>query len=185
MPGLPEAQLCHVGLYTFDLEKMVDFYTRIFGLVVTDRGVSGRGYHIAFLSRQPGEHHQVALAEGRPKEAVHSTINQLSFRVGSLEDMRRYYAFLVKEAVPKLEPRNHGNAWSIYFHDPEGNRVEVYCNSPWYVSQPFGEPLDYTEPAEVIMAKTQEMVQQDPTWRPMDEWSADIRKKIDQAAALV
>ena len=52
MPGLPEAQLCHVGLYTFDLEKMVDFYTRIFGLVVTDRGVSGRGYHIAFLSLQ-------------------------------------------------------------------------------------------------------------------------------------
>lgn len=182
MSRLPDAQLCHVGLYTFDLEKMVDYYMRIFGLVVTDRGTSGRGFKIVFLSRRPGEHHQVALAEGRPQEAVHSTINQLSFRVDTLEDLRRYFAFLASEHVDKLEPRNHGNAWSIYFHDPEGNRVEVYCNSPWYVSQPFGEPLDLTEPAETVLAKTKAMVQQDPTWRPVEDWTADMRKQINQAA---
>ena len=43
MTAMPDAQLCHIGLYAFDLEKMVDFYSRIFGLVVTDRGHSGRG----------------------------------------------------------------------------------------------------------------------------------------------
>ena len=41
MNAMPDAQLCHIGLYAFDLEKMVDFYSRIFGLVVTDRGHSG------------------------------------------------------------------------------------------------------------------------------------------------
>lgn len=32
-----------------------------------------------------------------------------------------------------VAPRNHGNAWSIYFADPEGNRIELYTPSPWYV----------------------------------------------------
>ena len=44
MTAMPDAQLCHIGLYAFDLEPMVDFYSRIFGLVVTDRGHSGRGF---------------------------------------------------------------------------------------------------------------------------------------------
>jgi catechol-2,3-dioxygenase len=178
MPSLPEAQLSHFGLYAFDLDKMVAFYTRVLGLVITDRGKSGRGMDIVFLSRNPTEHHQVAIAAGRPKDAVHSTINQMSFRVNDLEDLRRYHAWLVSEGVPKLEPRDHGNAWSIYFHDPEGNRVEIYCNSPWYVSQPFGEPLDLTAPAERIMAKTQEMVKQDPTWQPIEAWSAGMRNRL-------
>ena len=81
MNAMPDAQLCHIGLYAFDLEKMVDFYSRIFGLVVTDRGHSARGFDIAFLSRDPIEHHQIAIASGRPKDAVHTTINQISFRV--------------------------------------------------------------------------------------------------------
>jgi catechol-2,3-dioxygenase len=178
MNAMPDAQLCHIGLYAFDLDKMVDFYSRVFGLVVTDRGHSGRGFDVAFLSRNPIEHHQVAIASGRPKDAVHTTINQISFRVPGLEDLRRYYPWLVKEGVAKLDPRNHGNAWSIYFADPEGNRVELYCSSPWHVSQPFGEPLDLTEPVETIRAKTEAMVRQDPTCQPMDAWVEQMRKKM-------
>ena len=85
MTAMPDAQLCHIGLYAFDLETMVDFYSRIFGLVVTDRGHSGRSFEIAFLSRDPIEHHQIAIASGRPKDAIHSTINQIPFRVPGLE----------------------------------------------------------------------------------------------------
>jgi hypothetical protein len=79
---------------------------------------------------------------------------------------------------------NHGNAWSIYFPDPEGNRLELYCAAPWYVGQPFGEPLDLTEPAAVIVAKTEAMVRADPTWRPAADWSADLRRKIDHVGAV-
>ena len=85
MNTMPDAQLCHIGLYAFDLETMVDFYSRTFGLVVTDRGHSKRGFDIAFLSRDPIEHHQIAIASGRPKEAVHTTVNQISFRVSGLD----------------------------------------------------------------------------------------------------
>jgi catechol 2,3-dioxygenase len=179
MNALPECQLCHIGIYAHDIEPMVDFYSRIFGLVVTDRGYSeSRGVHIAFLSRDPSEHHQVAIASGRPKDAAFTTINQISFRVQCLEDLKQYYPMLLKEQVKKLDPRNHGNAWSIYFADPEGNRVEVYCRSPWHVGQPFGEPLDLTESAETIRATTEAMVKQDPTCLPMDVFVAQMKKKM-------
>jgi catechol 2,3-dioxygenase len=177
---LPAAELCHFGLYAHDLEKMVDFYTRAFGLVVTDRGRSGRGMDIAFLSGRPDEHHQLAIAAGRPADATFSTINQVSFRVGSLDDLKRYHRWLTDERVNDLEARNHGNAWSIYFSDPEGNRMEVYCPTPWYVSQPFGEPLDLSAPGEAILATTETMVRQDPTSRPVEVWSADMRQKLGQ-----
>jgi catechol 2,3-dioxygenase len=177
---MPDAQLCHIGIYAFDLEKMVNFYSRVFGLIVTDRGHSKRGVDIAFLSRDPTEHHQIIITSGRPKNAVQSTVNQISFRVPGLEDLRLYYPWLVKEKIKKLEPRNHGNAWSIYFADPEGNRVELYCSSPWHVSQPCGEPLALTESAETIRANTEAMVRQDPTCQPMEVWIAQMRQKIGQ-----
>lgn len=183
MTALPETKLCHFGIYATDLPKMVDFYTRVFGLVVTDRGLSTRGMEVAFLSGTAEEHHQLAIAAGRPKDATFSTINQVSFKVDGLDELKRYHTFLVNERVQKLDPRDHGNAWSIYFSDPEGNRMEVYTPSYWYVGQPFGEPLDLTQPKEAIIAKTEAMVKQDPTCRPMDEWTADLQKKLDRVPA--
>jgi catechol 2,3-dioxygenase len=187
MNNLPDCQLCHIGIYATDIEPMVDFYSRIFGLMVTDRGYSEtRNVHIAFLSRDPSEHHQVAIASGRPKDASFTTINQISFRVQTLEELKQYYPMLLKEQVKKLDPRNHGNAWSIYFADPEGNRVEIYCRSNWHVGQPFGEPLDFNQSADAIRAETEAMVKQDPTHLPMDVFVAQQKKKMgkDQPAKV-
>jgi hypothetical protein len=51
------------------------------------------------------------------------------------------------------------------------------------VSQPFGEPLDLTESAEVIRAKTEAMVKQDPTCQPMEAWVAQMRQKMGKQQA--
>ena len=118
------------------------------------------------------------------REATFSTINQVSFRVRSLDDLKQYFSWLTDERVRDMEARNHGNAWSIYFSDPEGNRMEVYCPTPWYVSQPFGQPLDLGDPAAAILAKTETMVRQDPTSCPIETWSAEMRNKLDQVHAV-
>ena len=174
MNAMPDAQLCHIGIYAFDLEKMVDFYSRIFGLVVTDRGYSSRGFDIAFLSRDPIEHHQIAIASGRPKDAVHTTINQISFRVAGLEELRQYYPWVVKERVKKLDPRNHGNAWSIYFADPERNRVEslllvaLACQpAVRRAARPHGGPLTRSAPRPKLWSSR---------IRPANRWIPGSRK---------
>jgi catechol 2,3-dioxygenase-like lactoylglutathione lyase family enzyme len=53
MNSMPDAQLCHIGIFAYDVDKMVDFYSRIFGLTVTDQGYSqGRGVHA--ITEMPG-----------------------------------------------------------------------------------------------------------------------------------
>jgi hypothetical protein len=61
---------------------------------------------------------------------------------------------------------------------------EHSCISPdeiaFWQQLPFGQPLDLSEPADVILAKTETMVRQDPTSCPIEAWSADMRKKLDE-----
>ena len=84
---------------------MEDFYTRVLGLSVTDRATI-RGADVVFLSRNPDEHHQIVLVPGRDP-AQRSTINQISFRVISLPELRRIHARLTDERVSAIDPTNH------------------------------------------------------------------------------
>ena len=43
MPSPVHPQLSHCGVYARDVSKMVEFYTNVVGLVVSDRGISSRG----------------------------------------------------------------------------------------------------------------------------------------------
>jgi len=170
----PNAQLSHIGFLVYDLEGMIAFYNRVLGLVVTDRGPYRMGGEIVFMSATPKEHHQVVLVSGRNDTRHVSIVNQISFHVDTLEDLRTFYAMLVAEKVKEMAPRNHGNAWSVYFHDPEGNRLELYTPSPWYVAQPFGKDLDLTEPVQTIMARTEAMVRAEPTLTTREAWAGRI-----------
>jgi catechol 2,3-dioxygenase len=158
---------------------MVDFYSRIFGLVVTDRGHSGRGFEIAFLSRDRSSITRSPIASGA--QGRHSLHHQPDLVPGAGPGgSAPVLSVASRRGVQKLDPRNHGNAWSIYFADPEGNRVELYCSSPWHVSQPFGDRSILTEPAAAIRAKTEAMVKQDPTCKPMEVWVTEMRAKMGQ-----
>ena len=95
----------HMGIYVVDMAKMVNFYTGVLGLCITDRALI-RGVNVVFLSRDPDEHHQIVLVPGRdPAHA--STINQISFRVVSFPELRRIHTRLVEDAAPALNPTHH------------------------------------------------------------------------------
>ena len=174
----PKAQFSHVGFLVRDTERMLDFYSRFMGLVVTDRGPYRLGGEIIFMSATTGEHHQVVFVTGR-KDDVHSSIlNQLSFHVPTLEEVCHLHGMLVAEKVKELQPRCHGNAWSLYFHDPDGNRCELYTPSPWYVTQPFGEPWDPTEPVATIIAKTEALVRKYDSFTTREAWEAKMASRL-------
>lgn len=180
MQALSGPQLTHLGFLVRDLEAMISFYTSVLGLVVTDRGPYSRvpGAEIVFLSGNPEEHHQIVFVTGRTENHDPSIVNQISFRVGSLEDLRGYHARLLARKMPGIEPRNHGNAWSVYFPDPDGNRIELYVPSPWYVAQPFGKPFDLTEPVAAIMEKTEAMVRDHATFAPREQWAGKLAERL-------
>ena len=76
---------------------------------------------------------------------------------------------------------NHGNAWTLYFRDPELNRLEIFTDAPWYIAQPCAEPLDLDLPTDDIRKLTKAMVEKDPTFVPIEVWRQKIAAKIESA----
>lgn len=169
--------LSHVGIFVSDVDRMVDFYTRFMGFAVSDRGASPQG-EIVFLTRDPGEHHQLVLASGRPRELPFNIVNQLSFRVDSLATLRELHDGLRNEPAEMLGPITHGNALSVYFHDPEGNRVELLIDTPWYVPQPYRASVDLSLPDDELWADIERRARELPGFRMRAEWAADIERRI-------
>jgi catechol 2,3-dioxygenase len=151
-------KLNHFGIFVYNIDQMTKFYKDLFGLVETDRG-AGRVFknNLVFLSGDPEKHHQLVLVSGR-KGDTPSTVMQISFIVDSLDDLREMNEKAKNFGVSNLMSLNHGNAWSIYFDDPEGNKIEVYTNTPFHTPQPCGEPLDLSLPNDELLAITKALV---------------------------
>lgn len=168
----------HFGIFVFDLDKMVDFYLTVFRLTMTDEGVGKNfGNRLVFLSATEDQHHQLVLSAGRSEQSPVSTVMQASFLVPDLNELRDIKAKAEALGATEVRPMNHGNAWSVYFMDPEGNRVEVYMDTPFYVAQPYGAPLDLSKSTEELLAQTEAMVRPDPTFMPLDQWQAQFRQR--------
>ena len=173
----------HVGIYVTDMDRMVDFYTRVVGFAVSDRGprLQGGG-EIAFMTRDPREHHQVVLATGRPDKLPFNMVNQLSFLVDDLPTLKTLYGDLKREpGVEDLGPVSHGNALSAYFFDPEKNRIEFYMHTPWHVPQPHRISVDLTLPDARLWAAVEEDVRATPGFKRREEWIKEMERKVAQA----
>ena len=167
----------HMGFHVTDLPMMEEFYTRMLGFVVTDRG-EARGHPLVFLSGDPREHHQVVLVGGRPAGGF-TQINQISFRVPTLEDVQAAWR-RARDAhgVQRLYCTNHGTSWSLYFFDPEGNRIEIFCDSDWYIPQPRVDELDLAMPADEIRAESERFCRSCEGFKPIEEYRRGIAEKI-------
>ncbi len=181
----PNLMFSHMGLSVKNVPRMERFYTDVLGFTVTDRGNAG-GMELVFLSRDPNDHHQIVLASGRPPELPENTankqfgpsINQISFKVGSLDDLRDINRRLEAEGGGNLFPANHGIAWSIYAHDPEGNNLEFFVDSDWYITQPFLIPLDFSQSNDEIVALTKSMCETSEGYEPYGDWRARVAQRM-------
>jgi catechol-2,3-dioxygenase len=150
--------LGHVGLYCFDVDTQERFYTGLLGLTKTDED---RGRGLVFLSAQPEqEHHELLLVAGRRSQPDSQVVQQISFRCSSLDDVTGYYRLLRERAVDLDMVVSHGNAIGVYFFDPEGNRVEVYCPTGYAAHQPFLQAVDLDEDVESILRDVARSVEQ-------------------------
>ncbi len=136
--------LGHVGIYAEDLMKMRDFYSRVLGLEISDEDLEERGMTF-FTADKEREHHEFVLMKGRVTRDDAKVIQQISFIVPSLDDLREFKERLEAEDGVSVERIvSHGIAFGMYFFDPEGNRIELYVRTPYKVPQPLGDPIDIT-----------------------------------------
>ena len=146
--------LGHVGVYAEDIMKQRDFYSRVMGLKIADEDLDGRG--MIFMSADPErEHHEFVLVKGRVTDGDAKVIQQISFIVNSVEDLKDFYRRFKEENVNIERTVSHGNALGMYFFDPEGNRIEIYYRTGYDVPQPHGDPIDLEASVEDLLGIAQ------------------------------
>lgn len=184
--GKIRARFSHMGLVVKDIEMMEDFYTNVIGFERTDGGMTGQGVVMIFMTLDPEEHHQVFLVEGRPDDMPTNTIvpgaggaiHHLAFRLESLADLRTMYQRISADSDRKIMTASHGVCWTMYTTDPEGNGIEFFADSPWYVTQPFLKPMDFNIDEDELMEMTEKMCRESPGFMPIEEFYGDLHKRV-------
>ena len=148
MPSV--AGLGHVGIYTHNLFKMRDFYSRVMGLEITDEETEKTG--IVFMSSNPEEeHHEFVLMKGRDVPEGSKVVQQISFYVNSLSELKAFHTVLKDEEVRIQRTVSHGNAFGMYSLDPEGNTIEIYYRTGFPVPQPCADPVNLDDSEEKLI----------------------------------
>ena len=138
----------HVGLHANDPAATAEFYRDILGMQIV--GGSGADHPLgasAFLCSRPDEEsHEIALF-------ANPMFAHVAFKVSSLAELRSFHARVVERQIPIKFAFNHGVSFAFYFDDPDGHMIEVYWPTGELDSyrQPYGEPLDLTQPDEVLL----------------------------------
>ena len=116
----------HVGINVRDLEKSLEFYTKVLGLSITKREPSKPGVEY-FLDCGSS---LVGLIQGDPKGESHPLkdggigANHFAFHVHS-KDFDAIVEELKARNVPVKFSKKREKSWSVYFLDPDGNKLEI------------------------------------------------------------
>jgi catechol 2,3-dioxygenase-like lactoylglutathione lyase family enzyme len=137
--GLTPRMLNHLAYVTHDVAATADFYTRILGMelasTIFDDQVPSTGenfpyFHIFF---RMADGSTIAFFECTdlppPAKSTHpayDTFNHVALLAQDPAELRRWRDWLVANGVEVLGPVNHKDMIeSIYFHDPNGIRLEL------------------------------------------------------------
>jgi len=150
-------QLAHVVLHTSRFVEMVDWYKSVLQMYP-----SYEDDHISFLTFDE-EHHRVALVSvpGLQERADgHVGVHHMAFTFRNLTELLATHERLAAQGIQPYWAVNHGITVSLYFNDPDRNRVELqvdvfatadealaYCAGPDFKENPIGVDFD---PAEML-----------------------------------
>ena len=174
--SFPNICLSHFELFVDDAACMQEFYTRCLGFVVTDIG-EGKDAMV-FLSRNPNEHHQLVLNPRNSEMETESPIDHISFRVDSIASLRVFHQSLLSSST-LLQTVSHGTSWSIYFRDPEDNRLEFFTDTPWHVNQPCRFEVDFAMSNEELLEFTERRIEGLPGFEEVSKWRGSHAKTIN------
>ncbi len=118
-------KLLHTRMRVDDLERTLEFYTRVLGLTVVDRKESPRGSKLAFL-QVPGSEELIEITyypQSGPVQ-VQPDLMHLAFQIA---DMQAFSAHLEAVGVPFSEAPQRTSSGSIiaFIDAPEGYEIEI------------------------------------------------------------
>jgi 2,4-dichlorophenol 6-monooxygenase len=125
--GIRPAKLAHVVLRTSDrFDEMCDWYRDLLNAEFVHRDP------MTCFMTYDDEHHRVAVirvpdAQERPAGTV--GVEHFAFTYSSLSDLLENYARLKQQGTTPMIAINHGMTTSIYYEDPDRNRLELQVDN--------------------------------------------------------
>ena len=119
-------EIDHVAINVRDIDKSVEFYTKVIGLAITQREPSNPGVEY-FLDCGPS---LIGIIQAKDFGSQHAFANEglganhFSFRVHS-DDFETMIQRLEKNNVTIEFAKKREKSWSLYFYDIDGNKLEV------------------------------------------------------------
>ena len=94
------------------------------------------------MTQNPECHHQFELFDGRPMDLTYLPVNQISFRLVSLDTLKGYRQALIEEGITQHCVTDHGNAFALFFQDSSRAIRSIFTvDLPFYLpSHPCGKP---------------------------------------------
>jgi catechol 2,3-dioxygenase len=120
----------HIHLKVAELERATSFYRDLLGFEVTQR----YGEAAAFLGAG-GYHHHIGLNTweskgGTPPAEGHTGLYHVAFLYPDRKSLATVLKRVLDAGVVLDGAADHGVSEAIYFRDPDGNGVEIYCDRP-------------------------------------------------------
>ncbi len=145
------AKFAHYVLRVSDIAASTAWYCAVLGMeVVHDAG------KLCFLTYDD-EHHRLALAETPVSTAETGApgLDHVAYTLNNLGELLSTYKRLKVQEIEPVWPINHGLTTSLYYADPDGNRVEFqvenldtkealqgYMHSEAFKENPIGVGFD-------------------------------------------
>jgi catechol-2,3-dioxygenase len=149
-------KFAHVVYQTRRYDEMLDWYQKVFEAKVVYQNPA-----FAFLTYDD-EHHRFAFANmsvirpdgAEAQERPDTGVNHVAYTFANLGDLLDTYARLKQEGIMPYWPIHHGITLSLYYRDPDGNRMEfqvdtlsveaatAYMYSAAFAANPIGVPVD-------------------------------------------
>ena len=122
----------HVLLRVSDVERSRAFYSTILGLKVVEEDPEHGGVFMAL----EGQAHTVDLFPVQDQASAPRAVpggvgvHHVAFHVASEAALADAYFTLQDHGIPIVRAVDHVSQKSIYFHDPDGNYLEIYYELP-------------------------------------------------------
>jgi catechol-2,3-dioxygenase len=161
---MPPIKLSHIVFQTNRKKEMQDWYCEVLeGHIVYENS------HLAFMTYE-AEHHRVAFVDVGPltqrdrnadlavPSAEQPGMHHVAFTFGSVGELLATCSRLAARGIRPFRSINHGPTTSMYYADPDGNRIELLVDnfataaegqawmlSPAFARNPIGVDLDPEE----------------------------------------
>jgi catechol-2,3-dioxygenase len=167
--GMKIKRVGHVALRVADQERSRAFYSDLLGFGVSEEDPEHGG---VFMTLGENFHALDVFPHPDPANAPKPERDQIglfhiAFEVASYQDLKDAYCTLVEYGVQLSHATDHVSQRSIYFSDPDGNRLEIYYEMPGALER-FAETGRGDEDLPLEVTKRGELL---PAWLD-EEWPA-------------